>query len=125
MHDEPFLLDRFAVVPDEESMQNVIDRAADGNPDEQKIYKGIMCWTMLFRQGKADCITCLKPIVDQMNVGAYFICFSEYGDHGFAHAFCFDCASEHDDVDSFVAAGIEGMRNLGAVITPVAAAGHA
>lgn len=125
MQDEPFILDRFAVVPDEETMQNVIDGAAEGNWEEQKIQRGLMRWTQQYRLGKADCISCSKPIADQMDVGAYFICFSEHGDKGFAHAFCFGCASEHDDVDSFVAAGIEGMRKLGAVMTPLEPAGHA
>jgi hypothetical protein len=125
MHDEPFIIDRFAVVPDEEAMQNVIDGAAEGNWEEQKIQRGLQRWTLLYRQGKADCVCCSQPIVDEMNIGAYFICFSEHGDQGFAHAFCLDCASEHDDVDSFVAAGLKGMRRLGVVMTPLVPAGQA
>jgi hypothetical protein len=125
MHDEPFVLDRFAVVPDEEEMQNVIDGAAEGNLEEQKIQRGIMRWTHLYRQGKADCLCCSKPIVEEMNIGAYFVCFSEHGDQGFACAFCFDCAAEHDNLDSFVAAGIEGLCGHGVVMSPLVPTGRA
>lgn len=118
------LLDTFAVVPDQETMQDVMDKAAAGCVEEQKIRSGILRWVQSYRQGKADCICCSGAIVDEMDVGAYLICFSEHSAHGLAYAFCYDCASEHDEVDSFVEAGIRGMRKQGMVVTPLVAAGH-
>lgn len=125
MDDEPFVIDRFAVVADEETMHDVIDKAAEGYSEEQKIRRGIMRWAKLYQQGKADCVCCSEPILHQMKFGAYFICFSEYTDHGFACAFCYDCASQHDDIDAFVAAGIAGMREHGVVMTPLVPTGRA
>lgn len=125
MNDEPFLLDSFAVITDKDLMQDIADQAADGNLDAQKIQRGLARWNLCYRQGAATCICCSTPILHQPNIGAYFICYSEHEDRGFASAFCFDCRLKCYDLDSFIAAAIKSMQDRGVAIVPVGTPGRA
>ena len=126
MSDEPFVLDSFAVITDAELMQEIAERAASGEVDAQKMQRGLARWATRYNEGAATCICCFNPIVDDIDIGAYFICFSEHEheDLGFASAFCFDCGNKHDDLDAFVAAGIKGLRARGIVMIPLSISGR-
>jgi hypothetical protein len=126
MSDQPFVLDSFAVITDAELMQEIAQRAANGEVDAQKMQRGLARWTIRYKEGAASCICCFNPIVDDTDIGAYFICFSEHEheDLGFASAFCFDCGNKHDDLDAFVAAGVKGLRDRGIVMIPLGIAGR-
>jgi hypothetical protein len=125
MRGEPFVLDSFVVITDEELMRDIAERAASGDVEAQKIQCGLACWTLRYKEGVASCICCSNPILDHMNIGAYFVCFSKHEDHGFASAFCFDCGTKHHDLDAFVASGVKGLRDLGLVMIPLGIAGRA
>jgi hypothetical protein len=106
-NDAPFMIDQYAYIPDGEVMQSIINEAAAGNPDAQKVQSGLINWTVNHNSIGSLCLTCSQSI-DIDAIGGYFIGYCRDGDQGIAGAFCDDCAP--DDPETAVKAGIVGLR---------------